>query len=350
MSHILIEEENPYGNAGAFVEDDGRTVYLYRVPAEGSVIQPSAVWVRNLLPAPTEADDAPVRGMAPLMKADSCNHAGGSPALQSDELDLIWFPDGTGVTLYVNGEVEAVLPPWAGHDFVQGYAREARGYEASTIPLPPGDSGFHTRLEENREFWNRRTRKGDWEEYRDRMLAYYESFLGRHSQYFAVDQKIPLLGIVQFNDVQLDLKRPTSTGDQSRTVLVTLGMGRQPQPGIEMYHENPDEILHSEILTFFPGAPDFAVSLLGRIAAYPWKTGRFFDHGHIYESGRTESVCDFLITAHAADAGWPVIPTAPLHDDRYPIRMLYAVPATQEDVLVARARGVDFRLQRMFDR
>lgn len=347
MSHILIEEENPYGNAAAFVEDDGRTIYLYRVPAEGSAIEPSAVWVRNLLPAPAEADDAPVRGMAPLMKAANCNHTEGSPPLLPEELDLIWFPDGTGVTLYVNGEVEAVLPPWAGHDYVQGYAREARGYEASTIPLPPGDSGLYTRLEENREFWNRRTRKGDWEGYRDRMLAYYESFLGKHSQYYAVDQKIPPLAIVQFDDVTLDLRAPAAVPEGSR-VFVTLGMGRQPQPGIEMYHENPDEVLHTEIFTFFPGAPEYIPSILGRIAAYPWKTGRFFDHGHIYESGRTEAICDFLITAQAGDAGWPTIPPAPLHDERYPIRPLFAVPATQEDVLVARARGVDFRLKRMF--
>lgn len=347
MSRILIEEENPYGNAAAFVEDDGRTIYLYRVPAEGSVIQPSAVWVRNLLPAPSEADDAPVRGIAPLMKADHCNHRDGLPSFHPDELDLIWFPDGTGVSLYVNGEVEAVLPPWAGHDFVHGYAREARGYGASTIPLPPSSSGLYARLEENREFWNRRTRKGDWEDYRDRMLAYYESFLGRHSQYFAVNQKVPMLAIVRFDDVALDLKRPDSISAERKTVLVTLGMGRQPQPGIEMYHENPDAVMHSEILTFYPGAPEFAVSLLGRMAAYPWKTGRFFDHGHIYESGRQEPVCDFLITADAADAGWPVLPAPPLHDDRYPIRLLYAVPATQEDVLVARAKGVDFRLKRM---
>jgi len=349
MSKILIEEENPYGNAGAFVEDDGRTIYLYRVPGDSSAMEASAVWVRNLIAAPTDADDAPARGSAPLMNAKNCAHPEGAPPLQAADLDLIWFPDGLGVSLYVNGEVEAVLPPWAGDDFVHGYAREAIGYESSTIPLPPEDSQFQERLNDNRDFWNRRTSKGDWESYRDRMLSYYESFLGQHSKYFQVTQKFPPLAVVQFDNIPLSIAAPNSTGNEKPTVFVTLGMGRQPQPGIEMYHEHPEHILHSEVFCYFPNPPDYVPSILGGLAAYPWKTGNFFDHEHIYESGRRDRVCDFFITAKPLDAGWPGIPDAPLHDDRYVIRPLFAVPATQDDILVARAKTVEYSLQRMFD-
>lgn len=348
MSRILIEEENPYRNIGAFVEDDGRTIYLYRVPSEESTIEPSAVWVRNLQPAPTEADDAPLDGVAPLMTAESCAHPEGLPSFDPADLDLIWFPDGTGVTLYVNGEVEAILPPWAGHDFVHGYAKEAVAYSQSTIPLPRAKSELYNRLKDNQEFWNRRTSANDWSNYRDSMIEWYESFLGKHSQYYAVEQSVPMLGVIQFNNPKCEIATPKSTSAGNPSVFVTIGMGRQPQPGIEMYHENPDSVLHTEVLCYFPNATQQTASILGRIAAYPWKTGRFFDDSHIYESGYTDQVSDFFFTANHSNAGWPEIPTAPLLDDRYTIRPLFAVPVSQDDILVARSKSVEYRLKRLF--
>lgn len=342
MTRILLEEDNPYGNASAFVEDDGRTVYLYRTSPEGSVIAPAAVWVRNRIEAPELADDSPSQGIAPLMRRANCAHPQGLPSFSSDDMEMVWFPDGSGVSLYAGGELQAVLPPWAGRDAVHGYARDAVGFEAFTVPLPPEGSGLYERLDENRRFWQLREREGDWAEYRDLLLGWYESVLGPHSQYYAVDTRMPLLGIAQFDRA-------------GESAFATVGMGRQPQPGIELHHEDPRSVVRTEILCRFTArTAEIAsqVSLaLGRMAAYPWRTGRFFDDGHVYETADADGPAAFLLTASAAAAAWEAaLPEPPLLDGEYPLRILYAVPCSAQEASVARAKGVDFQLSRMAEK
>lgn len=342
MSQILLEEENAYGSASACIEDDGRTVYLYRTAAEGSVVEPAAVWLRNRIEAPDLADDSPSRGVAPLMRRANCAHSEGMPAFAPESLELVWFPDGTGVTLYADGQLQAVLPPWAGRDAVQGYARDAVGFEAFTLPLPPAESGLYARLEENRRFWELRRRPDDWSGYRDQLLAWYESFLDPHSQYFAVDARMPLIGIARFDS-------------EDAVVFTTVGMGRQPQPGIELHTDHPRAVMRTEIVCKFPKSSDSdstgAATAMGRMAAYPWRTGRFFDDGHVYETSGAEDVAAFLLTADPAAAGWnAALPPTIILDEEYPLRLLFAVPGTAQDAAVARAKGVDFQLSRMAEK
>jgi hypothetical protein len=74
---VLLHEASPYGSREAVVEDDGRTVYLYLVPANATEPGPDTqtVWVANRCPAPDEDDLVSMNeGNAPLMPLWGTRH------------------------------------------------------------------------------------------------------------------------------------------------------------------------------------------------------------------------------------------------------------------------------------
>ena len=331
---ILLEEENPYGSYVAQLENDGRTIYLYLSPTGSPEEQPRAVWIRNLVAAPAETDrEAMQVGMAPLYKKSACKHPDGLPPLTDDALDLVWFQEGNGVTLYHDGQIEAIIPPWSGKDGFFGYAREALSADIGTLPLPPQESEFYKRLEENLSFWNLRTQKGHWDNYRDRMLAHYEAALGPHLQYYAVtDRTYPPLAVVEFE---------TSRG----RVYTTLGMSNQNMPGVELAMENPRSHVRVEIITERRQAESFVPGLMGRMAVYPWLSGSWLGHGHLFESGLNEPFSDFVLTDNFAGSSLDLMDSFQV--DSYNLRFILALPISQDWVQAARLRGGEHILRKI---
>lgn len=337
---VLLEEANPYQTQVAQVESDGRTVYLYLSPVDDLPGQTRAIWIQNLESAPASTDRAAMQsGQAPLRKQSACRHPEGSTLYKNEELDLVWFPEGSGVSLYRNGEVEAILPPWSGRDGMMGYAREALELDIGTLPLPEKDSGLYTRLKENLEFWNLRAKPEFWPAFRDSLLAQYEKVYGKHIQYYALsDRKYPPIGIVEF-------KHPSSDDDTAR-IFATLGMSYQPMPGVEGFSKEPIEDFRAEIITTGSSDQHFLPGLLGRLSVYPWLSGTFLTDGHRYESGMEYEKSDFIFTKDFKSFGLPELAVMKL-EDLYPINWLYAVPVDQESLLVARVKGADFALKKL---
>ena len=339
MSNILLKEANPYGTRIATLENDGRTLYLYLSPPEDLPGDTRAVWVRNLLPAPEESDHGAMQaGQAPLLRREACAHPEGLAAPASDELDLVWFSEGTGVVLYRNGEAEAAIPPWSGRDGLQGYAREALAQDVGTLPLPPASQqGFHDRLRENLEFWTARSQQTHWEAFRDRLLAHYEAAYGKHKTYYAVtDRDYPPLAVAEFEF-------------EDGIMLATLGMSNQNMPGVEgnVAGDTPNTRMRAEILSYSPNKPDWLPGLLGRMAIFPWLAGTFFDHGHTYESGLEQAHSDFVLTREF-DRLHLTAPGELVLDERYPVNWLLAAPIPQEYFMVAKVRGIEHVLEKLY--
>ena len=357
-SEILKEEENPFENYAAVVEADDRTVYLYLLPTQNEHLPANAVWLRNLVEAPAEPDQQSIQeGRPPLMHVQGCNHPNGYTRYNPEDLDFVWFPEGNGVSLYHQGDLEAILPTWSGKENVSGYSKEALGYQSNTLPLPPDNSAIYQRLKDNLEFWDRRTRPEDWELFRNGLLQHYESVLGKHSQYYALtDVKFPVLGIVEF---------PLETG----MLYTTLGMSRQPMPGIELIKQEPEHYVRREIFLYSPdvNAPgvseDYAnlggalgeirssyPGLLGPLARYPWIVSSALDHGHLFESGMETNYCDFIFSESPIPTGLPDEIMSGLMEhysiEGYSLSPLFALPASQEDLLVARQKGADFWIEK----
>ncbi|MEQ9366135.1 MAG: suppressor of fused domain protein [Leptospirales bacterium] len=339
MSEILLQEANPYGTRIATLENDGRTLYLYLSPPEDLPGDTQAVWVRNLLPAPEETDHAAMQsGQAPLLRREACAHPDGLPAPDNEELDLVWFSEGTGVVLYRNGEAEAAIPPWSGADGLQGYAREALAQDVGTLPLPPASqAGFHDRLRENLEFWTARSQKTHWENFRDRLLAHYEAVYGKHKTYYAVtDRDYPPLAVAEFEV-------------EDGHMYATLGMSNQNMPGVEgnVAGDTPNTRMRGEILSYSAEKPEWLPGVLGRMAIFPWLAGAFFDHGHTYESGVDSEHSNFVLTREFDRLHLPA-PGELVLDERYPVNWLLAVPIPQEFFMVAKVRGIEHVLEKLY--
>lgn len=65
---VLYQETNPYGSFSAFLEEDGRSVYLYLQSHNNPSWPMKTLWVRNLIPAPKERDPEDFqKGLAPVL-------------------------------------------------------------------------------------------------------------------------------------------------------------------------------------------------------------------------------------------------------------------------------------------
>jgi len=331
---IIFEQANPYETFAATVEEDGRTVYLYLSPLKDASQSPKAVWIRNLLPAPDESDrDAMQQGIAPLMKKSACAHPDGLAPPPQAEIGILWFQEGNGVVLYLNGIIAAVIPPWSGKEGFYGYSAEAIAADAGTLPLSGETGGLFDRIVENERFWENRNDPAYWNNYRDALLAHYTNAYGNYTRYFAVTgRNYPMIGIAQFQHDDL-------------TLYATVGMSFQNMPAVELAKKEPEAFLRTEILTARLDEIEWLPGLIGRMALYPWLYNRHLDATHTYESGMQHPYSDFIFTDRFEPEFLP--DPGEFFSERYPVRFLTALPLLQEDLLVARAKGPPFLLEQI---
>ncbi|MDI7209510.1 suppressor of fused domain protein, partial [Leptospira santarosai] len=71
---VIYQEANPYGTFTAYLEDDGRTVYLYLQGEQNPEFGIKSVWVCNRMEAPDKrtAEDLS-SGLAPLLLRSEVN-------------------------------------------------------------------------------------------------------------------------------------------------------------------------------------------------------------------------------------------------------------------------------------
>ncbi len=333
---VIFEQENPYGTLAASLESDGRTIFLYLHPIHESSFQPRAVWVRNLTEAPEDTDrEAMQSGMAPRFKKEACAHPAGKETIQAENVELLWFQEGNSVALYVAGRLEAIIPPWSGKEGYFGYAVEALAEDVGTLPFPTPGSGLFERVEENRLFWEKRKEPSYWDNFRDSLLAHYESVFGPHTQYYAVTgRSYPPLAVVEFKRAPDDV------------IYATLGMSYQNMPQVELYFNEPQKHMRAEIITRREEAPEWMPGLLGRIGYFPWSENTFFTHGHSYESGLTEELSDFIFSSIYDESLIPV-PAPYTWEEGLPVNFLYALPVEQEILLESRSVGSGRALERI---
>lgn len=331
---VIYEEENPYGTLVATVESDGRATYLYLMSTKDESFTPRAVWVRNHIEGPKDSDkESMQKGLAPVFKQECCAHPLGLPEIDLEQLDLVWFEEGNGITLYIEGEVAAIIPPWSGREGVFGYAKEALAFDVGTLPLPKKESLFFDRLKEHLQFWTQRTEASYWPNQRDKILAAYDSVFGKRTNYYAMTSRaFPPIGIAEYER-------------DEGIVYATVGMSLQSMPNVELYHQDVPYHSKIEIVSVRDEKSEAFASLLARIAVFPWLSTNYLDHGHLYESGLDADASNFIFLSD-----WEILPeglSELLKSLPTENKVLFAFPIRQEDLLVARARGADFLLRKL---
>ncbi len=295
--HSLLFQTSPFGTVDAIVEHDDRAIYFYLAnQAENSDFRTRACWVRNLMEGPVFLNKKDMeRGIPPVLPKTYCRnpHAGALPDPQ--QLEIVWFEEGNGAALLIEGDIAAIIPPWSGLEGFHGYAAECADENPVCSPMPSHPQ-LEKRIEAAREFWQ------SWSDpelqpfgnLQSRLLKYYQTRFGAHTQYYSIDGgQFPPRGLAQFefND---------------RITLVTVGMSVCPQPNVEINSDQPALHRRTELaLQFPPLDPDTLQKIRERvssIASYPWRQFTWLASGHTIDflpGASAESLSlDFVLLAN----------------------------------------------------
>lgn len=330
---VVLEAVSPHGNLEAIVEQDDRVANLYVRSPESAAFGLKVCWVRNLAEAPATLDVAGMReGIPPMLPKEFCAFPEGQEALDPDRLRLVWFPEGDGVALMEDDEMLAAIPAWAGTKGFSGYARDCIG--KSTLCWKLGDpTHFKARIASAERFWQQWD-ESPWPACQEAFMAAYESVLGPHSRYFAIDGgNWPPKALVRFD-------RPEGT------YLLTLGISLRPQPAVEMYCEDPADHRRFELGACLSWeVADETISRLARYmasqSALPWQQFSFLGHGHTVPCDAfadDEMLRDFTsILLVDSPASAPEL--NPPRIDGEKVSLLWTVPITAEEQQMAEKDG-----------
>ena len=92
---ILLDSESPYASRRVVVEHDGTTTAAYLHDRTGPI---AATWIANHRRAPEATDLTRLTaGKAPEMPAAHTKHPDGTPVLDPDTLQALWFEEATAL-------------------------------------------------------------------------------------------------------------------------------------------------------------------------------------------------------------------------------------------------------------
>ncbi|MEM7179319.1 MAG: suppressor of fused domain protein [Spirochaetota bacterium] len=355
---IVYQETNPYSSMTAYLEDDGRTVYLYLQSQHNPEDSMKSVWVKNRIEAPKErlAEDLQ-SGLAPLLCADEITASMDTSAILAEELYFIWLEEGNGLALFVREELYALLPPWSGVKGFHGYAKYAKKETITAKPL--GDS-YHgpiaNRIEAARKFWEARSQKDSWTQIRDSRLDFLETKWGKHTKYWSADGgSFPYIGIASFHP----------PGLENTAIFTTVGMSGQNMPGVELYQKDYLSSARIELVfaVHYPPNSDksetWVPHYLGDIVKFPWNMQKWLGNGHTIALNRRDpnsialnyTNVFLLEKPNASQILGKQIPPYPLEGlesgNGHDVKFLYMLPISEEERHHLSSLGSDSFLERV---
>ncbi len=343
LPKILYQETNPYGSMTAYLEDDGRTIYLYLQAEQNPEFDMMAVWVQNRIPAPKfrEVDELQ-RGIAPILCADEIDQPSLDPPPLED-IRFIWTEEGDGVALFYRDELISFLPPWSGINGLHGYSKYCIKESLTAYPLGNSQHGvIAQRVQSSKDYWEFRAEKDSWKKIQQRRLLYLEERLGKHIKYWSADGgKFPPLAIAKFypNDYP------------GVVVYSTIGMSAQNMPTVELYHKN--YLNHSRIelaigiqISEEDNTELWVPHALGEIIKFPWNMRKWLGEGHSITMPRRDpnSLLDFRYFFLSNQFPSKEELEQPLQDTLFsesgqPVKFLFLLPITEEELYYVRSKG-----------
>jgi hypothetical protein len=345
---ILYQETNPYGSMTAFLEDDGRTIYLYLQSQKDPESPIKTVWVKNRIPGPISRDSSDLQdGMAPVLCRDEIEQSD-FHSMHPENLYFIWLEEGNGLALFYEDELVAFLPPWSGVKGFHGYSKFAKVESITANPLGNSENGvIPERIRKARDFWEFRSQKDSWKDIQKKRLDYLESKLGAHQKYWSADGgKFPALAIAKFQHPM----------DPKIVVYSTIGMSAQNMPSVELYHRQYEKYARIELL-FAAKIEDsdqtesWIPHAIGEIIKFPWMMGKWLGEGHSITLSRRDpeslhcNFTHFFISekfSHykSSSTALPVpLDGELISENGQPIHFLYLLPVTEEEVFYIKKAG-----------
>jgi hypothetical protein len=333
---ILYQETNPYSSMTAFLEDDGRTVYLYLQSQFNPGYKMQSVWVKNRVPAPDTTDLS--TGMAPVLSKTEVVDPYNISPISVEDVHFIWLEEGNGVALFVKEKLCAFLPPWSGVQGFHGYSANAKIEATTAHPLGNPDYGvLADRIAGSRKFWEFRAEKDSWSKIQSGVLSHLEAQFGSHTQYWSADGgKFPIIGIAKFRTGQL-------------SIYSTVGMSAQNMPCVELFVKNYQAEARIELVIAIQEptgnlSETWAPHFIGELVKYPWNMQNWFGEGHSISLPKkdplSETEFDHLVFVKKTDfsqIGDQKIEMPRLEGfvsaDRNPVNFLFLIPILEEERL-----------------
>ncbi len=339
---ILYQEANPYGAFTAYLEDDGRTVYLYLQAEESPDFAIKSVWVCNRMDAPkTRSEEDLHSGLAPFLLESEVTDTKAQPEFDAKEIHFIWSEEGNGVAFFYKEELFAYLPPWSGVKGFHGYSKFAKADAVTAYPLGNTEFGIiPDRIAQDRNFWEYRSEKGIWKNVQSSRLNFLENAFGKHEKYWSADGgKYPQLGIARFTPKHLP----------GIYVYATIGMSAQNLPGVELYRKDYENYSRIELILATKVSDEdrsesWVPHQIGEIIRFPWMMGKWFGHGHTITMSRRDPESLYLTFTNLAireigqDDGFPEL-TGLVSERQKPIRFLALLPISEEEKVYLQEKG-----------
>ncbi|MGJ4715867.1 suppressor of fused domain protein [Leptospira interrogans] len=291
---VIYQEANPYGTFTAYLEDDGRTVYLYLQAEQNPEFGIKSVWVCNRTEAPEKRSIEDLsNGLAPILLRTEVNESKPHPALEEKDIYFIWTEEGDGVALFYKENLIAFLPPWSGIKGFHGYSIHAKVEALTAYPLGNSEFGIiPDRVNVSRDFWEARSKSGVWKEIQEKRLSFLESIFGKHDKYWSADGgKYPQLGIARFQS------------EKYPEILIysTIGMSAQNMPTVELFHKDYENFSRIELIFAvkigsegLERSESWVPHLIGELIRFPWNMAKWFGNGHTITMSRKDPEALYL--------------------------------------------------------
>lgn len=319
---VLIEDKSHSCPITAVVEQDNRVAYFY-LWGENEQYGVKSCWIRNLSEAPEKREGKLLKkGVPPMMPATFCRFPNGQDKLKKENLKVVWLEEGDGAALLENDEIIAIIPSWSGHGGFYGYARDCIG--SGDFAWELGDKNeMPDRIQKSSEFidlWDKEL--NPFQELQPRILKNYEELFGKSDRYFTIDNnEWPPKGLYLQDGA-------------NKTIFATVAVSLRPQPAVEMYTENRNDINRIELGLILNS--DLSEQQINEIASWisgqaslPWNNITFLGEGHtinfeIFKSSKMDSV----VLTNKLD----VLPKVNLTDYRdSKINFLWMVPISSKE-------------------
>ncbi|PBI87591.1 Suppressor of fused protein (SUFU) [Flavobacterium sp. ACN2] len=273
---VLLELRSPSCPITAVVEQDNRTAYFYLF-GDNEDFGMKSCWIRNLTEAPEKIETKLMeKGVPPMLTKEFCKFPKGQEALSSDNLEIVWLEEGDGAALLENGEILCVIPSWGGDGGFYGYSRDCNGAGDFAWELS-ADNEMRKRIESAIDFleaWDKEP--NPFQLVQPEILNYYDEIFGKSEKYFAIDgPEGPPKGLYVFEG-------------KEKTVFATVAVSLRPQPKVEMYCENPNEVNRIELGVILKSGMtneqiNDVAGLVSGITMIPWDYITFLAEGHTVE-------------------------------------------------------------------
>lgn len=326
---VLIESNSPITPIQAFAEDNGNNIYFYLwVHPEKEDAQFRPCWVCNKKKAPKKTDTKSMeKGMAPMLEEKYCKNPKGEE-LNTDELNIVWLPDGDSAALLEGDKLLCFIPGWADKQFYC-YSCFCKGTSAFAWEMNEEcEKNLMHRIEEAKKFWSffdaETWNDETWPAYQKGMLTKLEAFFDERTDYFAIDGgHFPPKALV--------------TGTFGENICgCTIAASLFPMPKIEMYHQEETPKFSRIEIAFAckNGAMDKQtykkyLNYIAMLANLPWYELSWLGHGHTIDCSAIDGFPQIMLVNASVLTDIP----SPEFDEIMgsPVNVLWVVPLTKKE-------------------